>query len=221
VAITSALDDPRLAVLRQDGLPMVAVSGASPLSQHFHPRHIPALTVPYLAEKGRRRIGLIAWAPPPAGTQDAEQIDPFRQALAAQGLAFHPEWCRVDLSYAARGAGWEEFREIWSALPEKPDALIITDENYLPEVVMAILQLGLRIPQDLLLVSHRARFIDYPLPIPVAWAEMDVAAFADCLAREALAVLKGETPSVIPANLAPFRLLPLAEAPEPVLPMFR
>ena len=215
VAITSALSDPRLAALRQAGMPMVAVTGSSELSQRFSPQQVPELAVPYLAQAGRQRIGLIGWAPSAENSGRGGQVLAFQRALAAHDLPFHAEWCRVDLSFAWRGAGWEEFREIWSARDEKPDAVVISDENYLPEVVMAVLQLGLRVPQDVLLVSHKVRFVDYPLPVPVAWAEMNVEAFAAGLVQETLAALRGEPPPVLPVDVVPYRLRRLDDTAVP------
>lgn len=213
VAMTSTLEEPRLRALQAAGMPMVTVTAASPLTTVFSPAHIPTLALPYLASMGRRRVGMIGWEPPAQPGEQGRLMRSFRQALTAHGLAFHPAWCRVELSFAWGGASWEELREIWFASEEKPDALLVADENYLPGIVMAMLQLGLRVPQDVLLVSHRARYTDWQLPVPVAWIEQDAAAFAAHLADETLASLRGQQPPPVPLDVQPYRLLPLARAP--------
>ena len=208
VALTSELDAPRLQRLRGAGMPMVYASGASPLSQTFSVERLPFPAVRYLAESGRRRIAMIGWCPPDADGR-CRLTSAFADALAEQGLPYMPEWCRVEMSFAGDGAGWEAYREIWSASPEKPDALLVADENYLQEVTMAILETGLRVPGDLLLISHQTRHVPSSPPIPIARIEEDVDAFGNLLADQALAALAGRPVPPVPAGLQPFRLRPL------------
>jgi DNA-binding LacI/PurR family transcriptional regulator len=213
VGITSKLDDPRL---QAAGLPLITVTEGSPLAERFAVTRIPPLAVQRLAHLGRRRLALIGWDAP--GGNPSRLVASFREALHAAGLPFHPEWCRVDLNYAWRGAGWEELREIWFARDERPDGLVVVDENYLPEIVMAVLQLGLRVPRDLHLVSHKARFVEWQLPVPVTWIEQNVAAFAGHLARQAAAAVRGEPPPALPDEIEPYLLqaLPAHPVAEPM-----
>lgn len=219
-ALTSKLDDPALLAMQAQGLPTIAITDTQPITRASGVRRIPDLAVPYLANLGRRRIGLIGWDAPEG---EQSMLRQFRQALQSSGLPFHPEWCRVEYSFAWEGAAWEEFREIWFARPEKPDALVIADENYFSEVVVALLQLGLRIPRDVLIVSHRSQGARMLPPFPVAWVEMNVEAFAEHFAAMILATLRGQPVPPVPADYVPFRLLPLANppsvpAPKPVEP---
>jgi DNA-binding LacI/PurR family transcriptional regulator len=139
----------------------------------------------------------------------------FENILTGRGLEFSPDRCRSDLSFAWGGAGWEEFREIWFGGGEKPDALLVADENYLPEVAMAVIQLGIRVPQDLLLVSHRTRHVQWAVPLPVAYIEEDVDLFAQVLADRLLARIENRPKPEMPAASV-YQLFPVQGTEKPI-----
>lgn len=92
-----------------------------------------------LAARGCQRLGLMAW----------QAVQPFHRAVSAAGLTTTDAWIRCDLDPAVRGAGWDEFREIWTATGDKPDGLVILDDMLYADAQLAILELGVRVPQDL------------------------------------------------------------------------
>ncbi len=217
MGISSKLDMPELQRLRKAGLPMVPAAGESPLPKAFSAEHIPGMAVSYMAAVGRRRIGMIGWDPPTfhgsGGLTSA-----FAKTLAEHGLKHLNAWCRTELSFACPGAGWEEFREIWFGSDDKPDALLVADENFLPEVVMAVLQLGLRVPEDLLIVSHQTRHVQWQLPVAVARIEEDAELFSELLVAQCLAALNGTPAPPVPPDAVAFRLVPIqshAAVPSP------
>ena len=85
---------------------------------------------------------------------------------------------RTDLHPWLEAAGWEEFRELWLTQPDKPDALLIADDNLYRGAAAAILELGIRVPQDLLVVTHSNRGSGMLYPVPAARLEFDPAEFA-------------------------------------------
>jgi DNA-binding LacI/PurR family transcriptional regulator len=110
-----------------------------------------------LAAQGCRRLGLIAWH----GEAD------FSEAVKAQGLTTCVDWIRADRHPALRGAGWEEFRAIWSARAGRPDGLVILDDILFADAQLAMLELDVRVPADLRLALLTSRgappFIRFPL----------------------------------------------------------
>lgn len=210
LALASGPRDPSLARLQQQGLPVVEFNRSSPLGALLNPCLIPAIALPYLVAAGRRRIGLIGWELPGADGH-YPLADAFAGALEAKGLPCHPEWCRVDTSYACAGAGWEAFREIWFAAEAKPDALVVADENYLPEIIMAVLQIGVRVPEDLLVISHQTRGVALAPAVPVARIEEDISGVAELLTDHVRAALAGRPAPPVPAGLGLHRLVPLVQ----------
>lgn len=207
VAIASTLAGAEWKRLQRQGVSLTQLTGDGPNGFDGGAERLLAMAVDYLATAGRERVALIGqdmYAAPGEGRLTRA----FERSLHASGLRFAPQWCRVDLSYGWAGAGWEEFREIWYAGTEKPDALVVADENYLPEVTMAMLELGIRVPEELLVVSHQTRHVPWAPPFTIARIEEDVDAFAEALAAEALADLEGRSAPELPA-CQPYRVIPL------------
>ena len=93
----------------------------------------------------------------------------------------------------------------------------MADENYLPEVTMAVIQLGIRVPQDLLLVSHRTRHVQWAAPLPVAYIEEDVDLFAQALADRLLARIENRPKPEMPAASV-YQLFPVHGTEKPITP---
>lgn len=134
--------------------------------------------VQVLVGQGCRRLALLS----PALTRVGMA---FRESVEAAGLGYHECWVRGDLSQSVPGAGWEEFREIWTARPEKPDGLICTDDFLFRDAVVAMQEMGLSIPSQLKIVTHSNKGSGILSPYPVTLAEYSPRDFA----REAGAML--------------------------------
>jgi DNA-binding LacI/PurR family transcriptional regulator len=108
----------------------------------------------YLIERGCRKIAMMLWMGREPTPSVRTIIDLFRQTLTAHGLEFRREWVRGDLHPTLTGAGYDEFREIWTYSADKPDGLLVTDDVLFQDVVTAILELGIRVPDQLRVVAH-------------------------------------------------------------------
>lgn len=64
--------------------------------------------------------------------------------------------------------GWERFRDIWRSAEEKPDMLIVGDDMVFPDIQHAIVELGIRVPEDLLVLVRGSDVYQMDLRIPVA-----------------------------------------------------
>jgi DNA-binding LacI/PurR family transcriptional regulator len=188
VAIVSGTLAPDLRdELRRQGVPVV---GGDVAMAGRMESHLPALVgagVRYLAEHGCRRLAMAGWG----------QHALFQAALAEHGLEYRPAWVRDDLHPAWSGAGWEEFREIWAGT-EKPDGLLITDDVLSQDVTLAILEMGIRVPEDLRVASHANKGSDLRYPFPVELLTVDPDLRAHHLSAELMRLLRGE-PAMEPA----------------------
>jgi len=145
---TSPYDLRETPLLEEDGVPRVAVAalasdwpfptvGLDGVS--FRER-----SLEYLTGLGRRRVALIGphreteWAP----------------VIAANGMETRPYWLHpinMAAPESARGIA-----HLLTRLPadDRPDALVVTDDNLLDHVLAGLLAAGTRLPEELAIVAH-------------------------------------------------------------------
>jgi DNA-binding LacI/PurR family transcriptional regulator len=164
-----------------------------------------ARAVRHLRGQGCRRIAMLSWGHD--GLRPA-----LRDVLDRCGLSYRPAWVRGDLHPMLSGAGWEEFREIWTAHREKPDGLLVTDDVLFEEVCVAIRELGIRVPDELRIVTHANKGANRRYPFPVTLAQRDTRRYAEALGETLLKRMRGEP--VVPAIAAfPFEMVESDAAP--------
>jgi DNA-binding LacI/PurR family transcriptional regulator len=126
-------------------------------------RRLVQVAVDTLVARNRTRLGFIGW-----GSSEA-----FKRSLRTHGLIPDPRWIRCDLEPSQPGSGWEEFREIWSAGPQRPDGLIFADDTLFHDARSAVVAAGVRVPEQLAIITHaNARQFD-PRPLSVTRLEID------------------------------------------------
>lgn len=81
-------------------------------------------------------------------------------------------------------------RALWAA-PQRPDLLWVYPDNFIPGVVLAAAELGIRIPDELRLVLYRNRQIDYFVPFPYTGVELDIDRVAGIHVAKLCAVFGG------------------------------
>lgn len=146
--------------------------------------------VEYLVARGRRRIALLGWhsRQEPSAYYD-RTLDELR---AAHGLQTPPDWAPPAASHLQVGETWRQFRRLWSASPLKPDGLVIGDDWQAREVVPALLECGIRIPEDLLLLAHSNKGSGLSYPFPVVELEHDPESYGEAMGKLLLQRLRGE-----------------------------
>jgi DNA-binding LacI/PurR family transcriptional regulator len=165
--------------------------------------------IEYLTAHGRRRIAFLAWGP----------AKDFVAALKQRGLEVREGWLRHDLHPSSAGAGWEELREVWAAYPDKPDGLLISDDLLFADARTAVLELGIEVPRELLIVTHANRGMDFPAPFPVTRMEVDPDVCAQAFAALLGDLLCRRTPSSKTLEIPFWVVPPGAEAASsPVTP---
>ncbi len=156
-----------------------------------------------LAAQGRRRLALMAW-------RSDGLADAFGRAMAAAGLPLTPGWVRDDLLPEWPGAGWEEFREIWTAHAEKPDGLLVTDDILFRDAMIAIRGAGVALPEQLAIVAHATRGADIAYPESVTRLEIDPTEAAGLMGGALTRLLAGK-PLPRERPLLPFRIIPATD----------
>jgi DNA-binding LacI/PurR family transcriptional regulator len=137
-----------------------------------------------LKERGCQTVSLISQTPLYEAPWNLAEGDgflgAFRSCVKSAGLKTKEAWIRtpkVGKPILQEKFGYDQFRKLW-ALAEKPDGLIVYPDMTARGVVMAMLELRVKAPQDLKLVLHRNENVDFLCPIPADWIvtrEKDVA----------------------------------------------
>ena len=153
--------------------------------------------VNYLAEKGATRIGLLYFGnsksnPPNPLAEATSRRTIFKQEMAKVGLPVNEKWMIANIPLITPGAGWESFRELWFAENQKPDGLIVTDDILFQEAIMAICELGIKVPDQLTICTHANKGGFTLYPFPVARIELDVDYQANLMGEMLLRAVRGE-----------------------------
>jgi DNA-binding LacI/PurR family transcriptional regulator len=151
-------------ILEQPGMPRVALASAQ-----SYP-HVPIVNydsamwldkaLDHLAAAGRRRVAVIGFGFEPR--LEAR----FQAGLAARGMVSHTRWRQfvsLQWQHGARHAA-----ELLMHDRERPDALLVTDDNFVEDAVAGVAAAGLRVPacgepcrtDDVAVVGHA----NFPVP---------------------------------------------------------
>jgi DNA-binding LacI/PurR family transcriptional regulator len=213
-------DEPWIAPVRQRGIPIVSNAPELGPAVDSDRAGMVRQAVAALAAQGRRRVGLLSWGTvQPLGlTEESEPslVRVFRGAMADHGLQTRPGWICQTAQPSMPGAGWEAFRDIWLASRDRPDALVITDDQLLPGVFEAFRDS--RIPPSLLpaLATHITEGNPYPLPESVVRLVYSPQDHAQAMARIVRAAITGQAPAER-QTLIPHRLvMPARDGDTPV-----
>ncbi|MCC6580671.1 MAG: substrate-binding domain-containing protein [Phycisphaeraceae bacterium] len=139
-------------------------------------------------EQGCRSVGVITGmhVPEPWGNTRDELA--FHQQLHLEtdvrGLELRPQWiqtpdAREPLIRSMRYEMWgyEWFHKLWSMAP-RPDGLIVTDNVMTQGVIKAMLELHVRVPEQLKVASVKLAHVDIFSPLPLEHVVIDEAQLA-------------------------------------------
>lgn len=132
------------------------------------------------------------------------------------GMKSRPEWVfeRHTFPEHFEEFGFESFIKIWSG-QHKPDGLIIYPDNIAQGVIMAILQKGIRVPEELKLVIHCNEEIFFFCPLPADWQVVKITKLVEMFWKHLCAQASGKASAASPLNLS------MQPASPDSLPVFR
>lgn len=148
------------------------------------------LATAHLLGLGRRRIAHIAGEEFSTGR---DRLAGYREALAAVGIEPRQEWVlsRSRLEEAGDRIGEAAMAELL-ALPERPEAVFCYNDLAAMGAVRAVLEAGLRVPEDVALVGcGNLRVSDY-LRVPLTSIDQSTAEQGEQAARLTVALLSGK-----------------------------
>jgi DNA-binding LacI/PurR family transcriptional regulator len=184
--------DPAMPILRKKKIPFVLTTESDPPGVAIDYEQVVRDGTQYLLDRGCRRIALMQWG----GYGIHHRTNPvFASVLAKQGLRPDPRWMRAHVPPSVAGAGWEQFRKIWTAKAEKPDGLLVTDDVMFRDVAMGILKLGIRVPDQLHVATQTNKGSGINCPFPFAALEIDPREYAEELATMLIQLMSKEADS--------------------------
>lgn len=157
-------------LLEEPGVPRVALM-ARPEFPQVHAVTLQGALFPILAHKlrttGHKRLALIV---PPEMERYAEEF----LASKDHGFETRPHWLVLS-PYGFPNVAWRALR-LLMRLPkaDRPDALLVGDDNLCDVTVRAVLEAGLRIPEDIAVASHTNSPRKEKDAVPVLRAGYDV-----------------------------------------------
>ena len=164
VVVTNRLGDPRLADLARHRVPTVLLPGDPSLSLprvNFDNRQGALLATRHLLAMGHRRIAFVGGEA--NSLFHTERLDGFVAALAEADLFAAPEHIRV--AKFSTHSGFEEGLAILSGA-DAPTAIVCVNDLVASGVIAACRRLGIRVPDDVSLVSA-ASSLEQPFAAPL------------------------------------------------------
>jgi len=149
-------------LLHEPNIPRVVVA-----TESQHNAEVPAVypdlasfipkALDYLASRGRKRVAALMAAVHPTQT-----VDEFITAAAALGLECRPHWVQ---GVHPAGARWaKNLTTLLMHDADRPDGLVILDDNLVEHATAGLAATELSIPRDLDVVAHT----NFPWPTPAA-----------------------------------------------------
>ena len=145
----------------------------------------------HLVQSGYRRIACL-YAP---GLSQAQgRLEGYRKALQKHGATLRPEYIRTldEIGDASDDAAYAAMKELLS-LEEPPDAVYCFNDPSALNAMKAVLDAGLRIPEDVAFVgSGNIRHSDF-LRVPLTTVDQNSIAMGERAAKLALSLIESKT----------------------------
>jgi DNA-binding LacI/PurR family transcriptional regulator len=179
-------------LLEYPGLPRVAIATGCQLPGIPKVRldldSLLAQAIDSLWAHGRRRIALLC------ASSATGMPTLFRRALAARGLPSRSAWEQFASLRNPHAARHLTELLLQSGQAERPDGLVIADDNLLTAASEGLIQAGVRVPDDLHVVAATNFPNLRPSAVPVTRIGFDIPAVLDLLVLRLQQVSRGETP---------------------------
>ena len=161
-------------VMSNNHTPRVAIT-SSQHEQDFLPIHLDDLTLidrglEHLRKQGRRNVAILTT---PARRPDYHEH--LNRSIREHGLRTQPYWLARIHQSSPEGAQDVMHLMFQKNQLQRPDALLITDDNLVEHAMMGVMAAGVRVPADLSIVSHS----NFPWPTRPLLPMRRIGYFAD------------------------------------------
>lgn len=114
----------------------------------------------------------------------------FAEEVRRSGLTTRKEWLVAHDVKTQEKYGYEAMHYLHS-LKEKPEAVFIYPDSIGKGCVNAIMELGIKVPEEMKIIMHRNKEIEFFVPFPCDWLEISAQDYADALLDQLELVIAG------------------------------
>lgn len=117
----------------------------------------------------------------------------FVSTIADLGLRTRDDWVITPPEHVQNHEkyGYDSCKALWGQA-ERPEGILVYPDTSARGTVMALLELGVRVPGELKLVCHRNTGVDWACPLPVDWVVSDVSRWAATMIEQVRCQKRGE-----------------------------
>ena len=162
--------------LEEFGIPFVSLALTDKTSEHrvgFDYDALLGQAMKHLVDAGCKKIGLIGHNPRYLYKDDGKTVEITRNSIKGYGSDCQKEWISLIGHNLCEQQGYELFMNMWHQA-DRPDGIFISDDVVCCGVLRAILQLGIKIPKDLKIISQANKTTVFPFHLPVTRVEFDL-----------------------------------------------
>jgi DNA-binding LacI/PurR family transcriptional regulator len=205
-------DEPWIDPVRSRGIPVVSNVPELGPSVNSDREGMVRQAVAALAARGCRRLGFMSWGTP-RGLAQLQQATGrmetvFARSASEWGLETRPEWICTTGNPSENGAGWESFRELWLSSRDRPDGLVIDDDQLLAGALDALRDSAIPAAEQPLIATHFTEGAPIPIPVPLIKLVYSPEEHARAMADLVLDALAGNADASRQVTLAHRLVLP-------------
>jgi DNA-binding LacI/PurR family transcriptional regulator len=146
----------------------------------------------YLAARGRKRVAMLTAA---TDIRHHKIVEELIHAATERGMTCRPQWIHAAHPYIGHWA--HHTTRLLMDSRERPDALVLLDDNIVEHATAGIAASGVQVPSELEIVAHSNFPWPAPTSVPVRRLGYDVGdLLATCVARVD-ALRRGEKPKQV------------------------
>lgn len=172
--------------------------------------------VRFFHQRERRRLAYLSWREeslvPVRTVANQSLIDVLREECDRHGMEVRNNWISRYQGSSITGAGWEVFRDTWNSSADKPDCVYFNHHLLFRDAMVSILEMGIRVPDDLMVATRTPVNDQFFAPFPVALMEHNLVATADALGslliERMCGAVVGPSARFVPLQLRLFEGLP-------------
>jgi len=192
ILLRSRQGDPNIAFLHKESFPFVLIGRSPdyPDSLSVDNDNVQAAydATKHLIEQGHRRIGFVGGPTDLIVSQD--RMEGYWKAMRESGLAGRDEWI-VEGEFL-QDSGYRAM-SILMSLPERPTALVVTDDLISFGILRGLSELGYSVPQDLSLVSFNDIALSKLATPPISSIDIGIFQLGYTASHLLLRGIQGET----------------------------
>ncbi len=154
--------------------------------------------VQYLIERGYRKILVVSMLPKELDYEDfrgyfRDEQQGAAEAAAGSGAAVEVvRWGQTDTD------GYEMGKALFADRARRPDAVLVNHDVVCRGLLLALMELGLKIPRDIALLTHMNHGCEFATPVPLSVLEVNPARMVSlCLDTLCAALAAGTSGHVV------------------------